>query len=174
MRKILLTLLLSSLPLFAAAQLQVGIMNPQQVLEALPEMDQVRTDLESFVEQRQQEFTTEYSSWIESMTEFDELVEQGILSGSEREEREEELREREQALGTLEQQIRTRIQQRQSQLLSPIMDRVETTMEEIAEQHGLDIVINELTSEGEPIVYFSSEEGVRNITQEVIQQLVSN
>lgn len=155
----------------AEAQLNVGVMNPDNVVDALPEAQQIQQELENYVQQRREEFSGEYQQWIESVTEFEEQAES--LSEGQRQQREQELAEREQELGQMEQQIRTQIQNRQNELLSPIMQRVEEAMQAVAQELELDFVINEITSSGDPIVYYASERGV-DITERVIDRLTDN
>lgn len=161
------------LPLLAEAQLKVGVMNPEAVLDKLPETQQVQQDLQNFVQQRREEFSQQYQNWIESVREFEEQVEAGTLTGQQRQEREEELGAREEELGAMEQRVQTQIQNRQNELLSPIMQRVENAMQEVARELDLDYVINRMTSRGDPVIYYASERGV-DITDRVIDRLTEN
>ena len=68
MKRITILTLLLLLPLAASAQLKVGIMNPDDVLDAMPEAAQVQADLESFAQERQAAFQERYRSWIEEVS----------------------------------------------------------------------------------------------------------
>jgi len=173
LRKTVLTILLASIPLLAAAQLKVGIMNPERVMDSLPETEEIQRELEQFVQQRQQEFTESYSVWIEAVTSYEERVEDGTLSGQQRQQEEERLMEQEEELGNMEQRIQAQIQNRQNELIGPVMQRVEDAMETVARELDLDYVLNQQTSTGDPVVYYSSERGV-DITDQVIEKLTSN
>jgi outer membrane protein len=173
LKKILLTILISTFPLIAAAQLKVGIMNPERVMDALPETGQVQSDLEQFVQQKQEEFTAEYSVWIEAIGDFEERMEAGTLSEQERQREEQRLMEKEEDLGSLERRIQNQIQNRQNELLSPIMQRVENAMEEVARELDLEYVLNRQTSQGDLVVFYVSDRGI-DITDRVIEKLTSN
>ena len=173
LKKILLTVLITTFPLIAAAQLKVGVMNPERVMDALPETEQVQRDLEQFVQQKQQEFTDEYSVWIEAVGEFEERVEAGTLSGQQRQQEEQRLMEMEEDLESLERRIQNQIQNRQNELLGPIMQRVENAMEEVARELDLEYVLNRQTSQGDLVVFYASDRGV-DITDRVIEKLTSN
>jgi len=173
LRKTVLTILLVSIPLLAAAQLKVGIMNPERVMDSLPETEEIQRDLEQYVQQRQQEFTESYSVWIEAVTNYEERVEDGTLAGQQRQQEEERLMEQEEELGIMEQRIQAQIQNRQNELIGPVMQRVEDAMETVARELDLDYVLNQQTSTGDPVVYYSSERGV-DITDQVIEKLTSN
>lgn len=176
LKKLIITILVAGFPLLAGAQtaqLKVGIMNPERVMDSLPETQQIQGELEEYIQQRQQEFSQEYSVYIESVTNYEEGIESGTLSGAERVQEEERLTETEEELGNLEQRIQTQIQNRQNELLGPVMQRVEAAMESVARELDLDYVLNTQTSRGDPLIYYSSQRGV-DITDQVIEQLTSN
>jgi outer membrane protein len=173
MKRTLLTLLILSLPALAFGQLKVGIMNPDEVLEALPETAQVEADLQEFIEQRQQNYQQRYQSWIEEVTQYSERAEAGELSEAQQQQEEERLMEAQEELNSLQNRIQQQIQRRQNDLFSPLLTRVESAMEEVAEELGLEFVLNKTASTGDPIVYYSSQRGV-DITERVIEKLTQN
>ena len=61
------------------------------------------------------------------------------------------------------------LNQRQLELLSPLLDRVQQAIDEVAKEKGLDLVLSAQTTAG-PVVLFASEE--LDITQEVSEKLV--
>ncbi len=81
-RILILTILIVTLPLLAEAQLKVGVMNPETVLDQLPETEQVQRELDSFIQQRREEFSQQYQNWMESVSEFQDQVENGALTGA--------------------------------------------------------------------------------------------
>jgi len=148
-------------------------MNPDAVLDALPETEQVETQIQQYIQERQAEFQDRYQVWIEDLTEFSELAEAGEISEEEQTRREEQLQERQEELSNFESRIQRQIQQRQNELFSPLLNRVDAAMSEVAEELELEFVINQTASSGDPIVYYSSQRGV-DITERVIQKLTQN
>jgi len=173
MKRLLITTLLLTLPVLASAQLKVGIMSPDDVLDALPETTQVQAELEEYIQQRQATFQNRYQQWIEQLTQYSEMAEAGELSESEQRREEERLTEMQEELNSLQNRIEQQIQQRQNELFNPLLVRVENAMAEVSEELGLDFVINKETSTGDPIVYFSSQRA-SDITQNVIEKLTQN
>jgi outer membrane protein len=173
MKKLLLTTFILILPFTVFAQLKVGIMNPQAVLEAMPETQGVQAELDSFIEEKQNDFQNRYTSWIEDVTEYTEQVEAGNLSEEEKQNREEQLTEMEEELENYQRSVQNQIQQKQNELLNPLLIKIETKMELIAGDLNLDYVINKTASTGDPIVYYSSGRGV-DITDRVIEELINN
>ncbi len=173
MKKILITALLFTLPVVASAQLKVGIMSPDEVLDAMPETAQVQQQLEEYIQQRQATFENRYQQWIEELTEYSERAEAGELSEDQQRREEERLSEMEEELNSLQNRIQQQIQQRQNELFSPLLERVENAMAEVSEELGIDFVINKESSTGDPIVYYSSARA-SDITQNVIEKLTQN
>lgn len=173
MKQTILTILFILLPLTVFGQLKVGTMNPDAVLDALPETEQVETQIQQYIQERQAEFQDRYQVWIEDLTEFSELAEAGEISEEEQTRREEQLQERQEELSNFESRIQRQIQQRQNELFSPLLNRVDAAMSEVAEELELEFVINQTASSGDPIVYYSSQRGV-DITERVIQKLTQN
>ncbi|PKD43949.1 OmpH family outer membrane protein [Rhodohalobacter barkolensis] len=173
MKQTILTILFILLPLSVFGQMKVGIMNPDDVLDALPETEEVESQIQDYIQQRQADFQEQYQVWIEDVTEFSELVEAGEISEEEQAQREEEFQERQEELNNLESRIQRQIQQRQNELFSPLLNRVDEAMSEVSEELGLDFVLNKTASSGDPIVYYSSQRGV-DITERVIQKLTQN
>lgn len=170
MKRITILTLLLLLPLAASAQLKVGIMNPDDVLDAMPEAAQVQTDLENFAEERQAAFQQRYQSWIEEVTAFSESVEAGQLSDAEQAAEEERLSDMQEEITNMQQNLEREIQQRQAELFNPLLVKVEDAMSEVAEELGLDFVLNKTSNTGDPIIYYASERAT-DITQQVIEKL---
>lgn len=173
MKKIILTSVLFLIPLLLSAQLRMGVMDPDVVLDALPETIQVQQDLERFVEQRQSTFQTRYQDWLAQITSYSERMEAGTLSDAEMQSEEVRLTEMQEELNSLQQRIQRQVQERQNELFNPLLMRVENAMAEVSEEMGLDFVLNKTTNTGDPIIYFSSQRAP-DITERVIQKLTQN
>ena len=148
-------------------------MDPDVVLDALPETIQVQEDLERFVEQRQSTFQTRYQDWLTQITSYSERMEAGTLSDAEMQSEEVRLTEMQEELNSLQQRIQRQVQERQNELFNPLLLRVENAMAEVSEEMGLDFVLNKTTNTGDPIIYFSSQRAP-DITERVIQKLTQN
>ena len=161
------------LPALAFGQLRVGIMNPDEVLDALPETAQVEADLQQYVQERQAAYQERYQSWISELTAFSERVDAGELSEEAQQQEQQRLTEQQEELSNMQARIQRQIQQRQNELINPLLTRVENAMNEVAEELGLEFVINKNASTGDPIIYYSSQRGV-DITERVIQLITQN
>lgn len=161
------------MPLVAQAQLSVGVMSPDQVLDALPETAEIETELQEYVQDREQRFQERYQSWMEELTAYTEAAEAGELSDEEQQAEEERLTELEEELSSYQNRIQNQIRQRQNDLFTPLLNRVEESMETVSEEMGLQYVLNKQSGTGDPIVYYMSDRGV-DITERVIEHLTQN
>lgn len=173
MKKLKLLLFIVLMPLLANAQLSVGVMSPDEVLDSLPETAEIESSLQEFTQEREQRFQERYQSWIEELTEYSEKVEAGEYSEQEQSEEEERLSELEEELSNYQNRIQNEIRQKQNELFSPLLNRVEQAMESVSEEMGLKYVLNKQSGQGDPIVYYMSDRGV-DITERVIQHLTQN
>lgn len=173
MKKLILTAILFLIPVLLSAQLKMGVMDPDVVLDALPETVQVQTDLENFVQQRQETFQTRYQDWLGQMTSYSERAEAGEMGVAEVQAEEQRLTELQEELNSLQQLIQRQIQERQNELFSPLLLKVENAMAEVSEELELDFILNKTTNTGDPIIYYSSQRAP-DITDRVIQKLTQN
>lgn len=173
MKKLQLLLFALLFPLVAQAQLSVGVMSPDQVLDALPETAQIESQLQEFVQQREQEFQARYQSWIEEITAYSEAAEAGELTEQQQVEEEQRLADLEEELSSFQNRTQNQIRQRQNELFTPLLSRVEEAMQNVSDEMGLSYVLNKQSGTGDPIVYYISDRGV-DITDRVIQYLSQN
>lgn len=173
MKKLQLLLFILFLPVVVHAQLSVGVMSPDEVLDALPETAEIESTLQQYVQEREQQFQNRYQSWIEELTAYSERVEAGEYTEQEQLEEEERLSELEEQLNSFQNRIQNQIRQRQNELFTPLLNRVEQAMESVSDEMGLSYVLNKQSGTGDPIVYYMSDRGV-DITERVIQHLTQN
>lgn len=161
------------MPVVVHAQLSVGVMSPDEVLDALPETAEIESTLQEYVQGREQEFQSRYQSWMEELTTYTDRVEADEYSEQEQQEEEERLSELEEELNSFQNRIQNQIRERQNELFTPLLNRVEQAMETVSDEMGLSYVLNKQSGTGDPIVYYMSDRGV-DITEQVIEHLTQN
>lgn len=139
-------------------------MNPQKVLDELPQTVTIRQQMENFIQQKQQELLSreeqvnlEYSNFLQNAVNLSEVeleTEQQRLEG---------LRDE---LAQMQQNAEVEVQQKRAELLSPVLQKMDEAVAKIAEEMGLDFVLNENTRAGDTILFYGSSE--MNITEKVI------
>lgn len=165
-----LTVILFLVTIHGQAQVKIGYMDVQAVMSELPQMDDVQSQLEGFVSEKQQQLQDRTASFQEAVANYQEN--QASMSQQQQNAREEELGNMEEDLRTFQQSLQTEIQQYRQQLLAPVYEDIDVAIANIAEEMDLDFVLNKATMRGENIVQFSAQETL-NITNRVVQRINS-
>lgn len=152
----------------AHGQVKIGYMNAQEVLSQMPERSDVEQKLNSFIQQKRQELQQRTASFQDSVATYQQN--QGNLTDTQVRQQEQQLAQMEASLQRFQQGLQQQIQQRRSQLLQPLYSKMEEAIAAVAEERDLDFVLNEATSTGENVIYYSESQQL-NITDEVLQHI---
>ncbi len=145
-------------------------MNPQEVLNQVPERAEIEQQLNTFVKEKQAEMQQKSTEFQEAVTAYQQEV--SSLSQEQQQKREQELSAMEQELTEMRESIRQQINQRQNELMAPLYNRMDQAIAAIAEENNLDFVFNEATGYGETIIYYAADETI-DITQQVLDRMNS-
>lgn len=151
----------------AYGQIKIGYMNTQEVLNNMPQRPEVEEKLNSFIETKRSELQDRIANFQEAVATYQEN--QSSMTEQEIQQREQELAQQEADMRQFQRNIQSQIQQRRSELLQPLYQAMDEAIAAVAQQNNFDFVLNEATTMGESVVYYSANEQL-NITQEVIQQ----
>ena len=151
-------------------QVKIGYMNPSVVLSQLDEVAFVDQQIEQLVQERDTELMSKANQLQQDFVAYEEA--RSMLNEEARIIREEDLLARDQQLQEERENYLNEITQKRAQLLQPIIEKMDQVMAEVAQEKGLDLILNEATSYGDAIVFFSAEE--LNITQEVLSRMITS
>lgn len=156
-----------------AQQPRVGYINPQNVLNELPEAEQMEQELQEFIQEREAEFEERSIAFQNELAEFQQQAEQ--MGEQETEQYQQRLRQMDQELEEFQQRTQQELQERHEELLRPILMEMNGAIETVAQRQDLDFVLNEATEGGEQIILFVSQEGENqlNITQQVLDIMLN-
>ncbi len=167
-------LLVLLVPGLTMAQVKVGYMNPQKVLNALPQRAKIQKELNDYMAQKQQDYGKKADSFRNEIAEYQKKS--ASMSSDENNKEKQRLSSLSQEL----QKYRTNLQQdldnKRNELMSPLLAKINKAMKEVADQMNLDFVLNETTQQGESILMYVSNTGKQkyDITQKVIDKLTKN
>lgn len=161
-------LLMLILTTSAFAQVKIGYMNPGQVLNELDAVVSVETQIDSLVAQRDRELIAKSNQLQQDFATYEES--KTVLSADARATKEQELIDRNQQIETDRENYLNEIRQRRAQLMEPIIGLMDQAIKSVSTELGLDMVLNEITSYGDAIIFYSSEEKL-NITSLVIEKI---
>ncbi len=152
----------------AIAQVKIGYANPARVLSALPEVEEVDQQIQALIEQSDEELAAKATELQSIFTNYESNM--NNLSEQERVIREEELMEMNQQFEQDRESMMNNIRQRRSELMTPIIEKMNTAMESIAAEMELDLILSEGTSTGDAIVFFANSEQL-DITDQIIERI---
>lgn len=160
------TLLLFCISLSTTGQSNsnMGHINMNEILQALPEADSARAviqkeseDMESVYEEMQVTYNNLVNDYQNGLAGFTDL---------QRKAKEDEIIDKQKRLQEFEQNANVTLQQRNLELMQPIYTKINKAIAKIAGREGIDYVLD--LSNG--AVVFTSEQS-RNISQEVIDEI---
>jgi outer membrane protein len=157
--------------ILAQSDMKIGYVEPMVILERMPEMAAIERQLQNFMERKNREIAQKEMDLAQRLEDFQRR--RSVISAEAREREEENLTrlqvELQQAQGTAQQEL----QQRQVELISPIIDKIQTAIDDVADEMGLTYVLNTMTNNGDFIILYVSEEVRReyNITDKVMEKL---
>jgi outer membrane protein len=158
------------LPVFAAAQgtaVKVAYVDTRELLDKAPG----RTDADAQWKkeaQALQDQVTRMQDSLQAMITSYQKAEAG-LSPAARETRQRSIGEREQEYQTRTQALDLQAQQRQAQLLQPIIEQIKVALEDVRKEEGLTLILD-VGSQGNPIVAIDKN---LNITDKVLVKIRS-
>jgi outer membrane protein len=168
---VLAVMLVMAIPL-QAQELKIGYLNPQDVLERMPETATIEKELNDLAQSRQTSFTTRVQKFQTDVQRFQQNA--AVMSNDAREKEEQRLIGEEEALQGLQVEIQQELATKRNDLLRPVLEKIDNAISEVAKELNLTYVLNESTSQGESILLFISDDGKNrlNITEKVVAKLV--
>jgi len=151
--------------------LAIGYMDPQAVLDTLPQKDQIEKQLNDYIEQKRQQLQEQTADFQQRVTAYQQKADQ--MSDPQKQAVEDSLGNLQQQLQELRAGIQQDIQQQRSKLLQPIYNRIDQAIKAVAKEKNLDFVLNKSTSMGDNIIFYASSKNL-DITDDVAKKLLNN
>ena len=156
-----------------AQDLKIGYLNPQNVLDRMPETKSIEQQLNTLATTRQEAFNTRVQKFQTDVQRFQQNS--SVMSADARQKEEQRLMGEEEALQNMQVEIQQEIGNKRNELLRPVLEKIDNAISATTKELGLTYVINETTSQGESILLFVSDDGKTrlNITEQVIAKIVN-
>jgi outer membrane protein len=155
-------LLFISLVSFSQPQLKIGHVNFEEIMLALPESDSAKAVLEK----ETKEFRSAYEELTVAYNQLYDEYQKGLLTYSAlvKKTKEEELLDKQKRLSEFEQNASTTLQNRNAELVKPIIEKINKAIYKVATENGFTYILD--ISKGS-VVYTSRDS--QNITPLVIK-----
>src|SRR5690554_5219670 len=149
-------LLMSFFSIEAIAQLKIGYTNPAKILSQLPEVEEIEQTIEQLISEKDDELGKKAENLQRVFNEYEANI--GNLSQQDRTVREQELMELNTQFENDRANMLEEVRQRRNQLMQPVIEKMNSAMAEVASEMELDLILNEGTSSGDMIIFFSKDE----------------
>jgi outer membrane protein len=154
-----------------AQDMKIGFVEPRAVLERMPEMRAVEQRLQNFIERKRTELSERERDFQVEIENYQQKI--GVISDAAREQEEQRLGQMQFELQQQQEQVRREIQQRQAELMEPLLEQIQDAIDSVAQQRGIDYVLNTTTSTNDVIILYVKEElrSEYDITDAVMRHL---
>ena len=162
--------LLLAFSTLAMAQNRVGFAEPQRILDALPEREEIELQLEEFYTEWENQYNRAYERYSEEIVAYEQN--RASMSQAQRQNEERTLSQLAQELQMMQQQFGLVFDERRAELTAPLVEKIDVAIRAVAQRMNLDYVFNSETSTFEPMLFvIESNPNTINITDAVIEQL---
>lgn len=155
----------------AQNELKIGYVDPQTILARMPEMAAVDRKLQNFAEKKREEFNTKQQAFLEQVQSYEQKA--SVISEEAKKKEEQRLEGLRQELMQFETTYQQELQQKQSEMVGPLLQQIQGAINEVAQEENLTYVFNTVTSSGDFILLYASENAQKkyNITEKVMAKL---
>jgi len=156
------------------AQIQedkIGYVNPQALLQRMPEMKAVQQRLQNFVQKKRESIAQKDQDFQDQVAEYQQK--QSVISDAAKKKEEERLGQLQADLQQSQRQVQQEVQQKQQELVGPLYEEINTAIETVATRQDLAYVLNTTTNQGDLIILYASQNAQENydITSQVMDEL---
>jgi len=120
-----------------------GYVNSAAILSQLPDVKQAEATLEALQKQLQKKGQGMVEVLEKEYTEVQQKVERGELSPKQQEEAAAKLKTKEQEIGKFEQDMAKQLQDKRTELLQPIYDKVNTAIADVAKENSFQLIFDQ-------------------------------
>src|SRR5690625_393701 len=128
-----------------AQDMKICFVEPRAVLERMPEMRAVQQRLQNFAERKQNELIQKERELQTELEAYQQKV--GVISEQARQNEEERLTQLDQEFRQMQMEAQQEVEQQQAQLMGPLLQQIQDSINNVASQKGLDYVLNTTTSQ---------------------------
>ncbi len=155
----------------AQNELTIGYVDPQTIMRSMPEMAAIERRLQNFIDRKRQEFAEKEATFRREVEEYQQKM--AVISDEARRREEERLAALNLELQEFQQNFQQEIQERQFELIEPLLEKIQGAIESVARERNLTFVLNTMTNNGDFIILYASERAQQDydITDEVMQRL---
>jgi outer membrane protein len=120
-----------------------GYVNSAAILAEMPEVKQAESNLEALQQQLQKKGEGMVKALQDDFLALQQEVQAGSLAPKVQAEKEKKLQEEEQKIAAFEQDMRKQVQEKREELLTPIYEKVNTAIQDVAKENGYQFIFDQ-------------------------------
>lgn len=140
----------------AQAPLKIGFTSVEYVLSQMPESKQIESDLKAYNTQLETQLKSKYSDYQTKLDAYQKGA--STMTPVIKADKEKELTTLQQSIQEFQQNAQQGLQQKQQTLLKPVLDKIQKTIDQVADENGYTYVLNS-DSGSNPILLHGPKEG---------------
>lgn len=141
MKRLVFTLLMA-LPLVMAAQVKLGIVNSQEIFNALPEKVAAENVLQQMSDKYKAENDRIQDDFNKKFAEYQELASDASTPETIKERRIQELQQLDKGIQNYQQEVAQLLDKARDEAMKPILDKIQQAIEAVGEEEGMSIVFD--------------------------------
>lgn len=145
MRKILTAMIIAvlvSMSTMADAQNNIAFVNSSLILQDMPEVKQAESEIQVLRSQLQKQYENDVTKWQQKLQELQRKEQQGEISPKMLQDEAKVLETEQQTLAQTEQKMVAQLQEKENELLQPILDKVNNAIKKVADANGYQAVFD--------------------------------
>ena len=169
MKKIIFSALVALVCFGATAQtFKVGYTNVEFILESHPKMKEIQSQVETETNVYRKEIQAKTQEFQQKVAQYQQG--EAMMSDLVKADKQKELQDFQNRIEDMQQNAQMKLMQKQDVLLAPVLEEIETAINDVAAANNYDYVFNGSTSNGTSIVLYAKSKG-DNLTLKIFEKL---
>ena len=152
----------------SAQALKVGYTDHEIIIINMPEYQNIQKQLQEEYQKSQQELQTQYQDYQQQVEQYQKR--QSLMPEDKRAEKEQELMQLQQNIQQQAAQKDQALGTKEAELMKPLLEKVQTAIDKVAEGKSLDIVLRSQVGQ-QPVLLYVNKNTIADITLDVAKEL---
>lgn len=152
-----------------AQEVKIGYTNIELILAYMPEMKSVNQSLDTYQKKLGEQLAAKENYAQGKLQEFLTEKEKGTLTPDREEALQKELLQLDQDIQKAAADAEEKLLAKREQLLVPVLEKLQTNIDQVAKENGYDYILNQTTSSGVSTILFGPEED--DLTEKLMKRL---
>ena len=150
---------------------KIGFVNPQAILDRMPEMKAIQQRIKNFEDRQISKLTNEEAAINQAINVYEQKKD--VISATAKQAEEARITKMQTDFETSKRQANAAVQQKRNELLGPLQQQIGEAINAVAKRMELSYVLNTVTSTGDLVILYAAPDyaGKYNITDAVMVEL---